>query len=245
MLMIIIAVVSFIASFIFALGGLGSAVALIPILVFLGIPFGIARSVGLFTNFISTFSATYHNFKKEVLNLKASIPLAVASFVLSPIGVYLSTKTDERIVGIVFTVFLFFAGVMTYVPKKRGSKIKTHISLPVSTGIGAFAGFLSGFLGIGGGGIISPLLMVYGLDPKVVVYITPFIVTFSSLIGFLTNLSLGSVDWVVTLSASIPAIFGGYLGAYVSHHRLSSKHIKWILGLIFIGLGVRFLMKFV
>jgi uncharacterized membrane protein YfcA len=86
--------------------------------------------------------------------------------------------------------------------------------------------------------------MVYGVDPKAVVYITPFVVTFSSLIGFLTNLSFGGVDWMVALFASIPAIFGGYLGAYVSHHHLSSKHVKWILGLIFMGLEIKFMMKF-
>ncbi len=239
----VIAVSSFIASFIFALGGLGSAVVLIPILVFLGIPFSTARPVGLFTNFISTFSATYHNFKKKTLNLKASIPLAVSSFALSPVGVYFSHKSSPKITGIVFTAFLFFAGVMTYIPKK-GKGFKKTLSLPFSISVGSFAGFLSGFLGVGGGGIISPFLIVYGLDPKMVVYITPFVVTFSSLIGFLTNIGFGAVNWTITLSAAIPAIAGGYLGAYISHHHLSSKHVKWILGLIFFGLGVKFLLKF-
>ncbi len=239
----IIALSSLIASFIFALGGLGSAVVLIPILVFLGIPFSTARPVGLFTNFISTFSATYHNFKKEVLNLRASVPLAVSSFALSPVGVYFSHRSNPKITGIVFTAFLFFAGVMTYIPKK-GKGFKKRVSLPFSMFVGSFAGFLSGFLGVGGGGIISPLLIVYGLDPKLVVYITPFVVTLSSMIGFLTNMGFGAVNWIITLSAAIPAIVGGYLGAYVSHHHLSSKHIKWILGLIFFALGVKFLMKF-
>jgi uncharacterized membrane protein YfcA len=86
------------------------------------------------------------------LNLKASVPLAIASFVLSPFGAYFSTKADERIVGIIFTVSLFFAGIMTYVPKKKVSRIRAHISVPVSTGIGVLAGFLSGFLELGGGG---------------------------------------------------------------------------------------------
>ena len=43
-----LAPISFIAAFIFSLGGIGAAIILIPILISFGIPIGIAKPVGLF-----------------------------------------------------------------------------------------------------------------------------------------------------------------------------------------------------
>ena len=59
----LIGIISFIAAFVFSLGGVGAAIILIPILVSFGIPIGIAKPVGLFYNTIS-----------PVCELKTAIP---------------------------------------------------------------------------------------------------------------------------------------------------------------------------
>ena len=238
-----IGLISFIASFIFALGGIGAAVVLIPILVFLGVPFSVARPAGLFTNFLSTSAASYHNLKKGLVDFRIAIPLIVASVVFSPLGAYSSHLVPERIVGIVFTLFLFFAGLMVYIPKKKAFEERSSLLYP--TFVGALAGFLSGFLGVGGGGIMSPLLIIAGYNPKKVVAITPFAVLFSSFTGFLAYWKMGSVDWNITLWMAVPAIFAGYLGAYITNRYLSPQQVKKLLGIIFFILGIKFLLKFI
>jgi len=239
----VIGAVSFVTSFVFALGGLGSAVILIPILVFLGVPFSVARPAGLFTNFVSTSSATLHNLRKGIVDFGLAVPIVLSSVVMSPIGAYSSNLVPERVVGIVFTLFLFFAGIMVYVPKEEVFKERRGVAYPVF--VGALSGFLSGFLGIGGGGLISPLLIVAGYNPKKVAAVTPFAVLFSSITGFLAYWKLGRVDWSVTLWASVPAAFAGYLGALITHRYLKPSHVKRILGIIFFLLGIKFLLKFV
>jgi len=235
--------VSFLTSFVFALGGIGSAVVLIPVLVFLGIPFSIARPTGLFTNFCSMTSATVHNFRKGLIDFKLAVPIVLSSVVASPFGAYASHLFSERIVGIAFTLFLFFAGTMVYVPKKEVFEEKGSLAFPVF--VGALAGFASGFLGVGGGGIVSPLLIVAGYNPKKIAAATPFIVLFSSFTGFLAYWKLGSVDWSIILWASVPAVVAGYLGALVTHRYLKPNQVKKILGSIFFILAVKFLLKFV
>jgi uncharacterized membrane protein YfcA len=237
-----IALVSFITSFLFALGGLGSAVALIPILVFLGVPFNLARPTGLFTNFFSTFSATVHNLKERLIDFKMAFPIIAFSIITAPIGAYASHFVPEKIVAIAFTCFLFFAGTMVYMPKREVFKEKNPILISSLTG--GLAGFVSGFLGVGGGGIISPLLIAFGFNPKKVAPVTAFSVLFSSFIAFITYAKLGSVDWSITLSAAIPAGVAGYLAAYVGHKLLNPKQIKRILGMLFFILGIKFLLKF-
>ena len=235
------AVVSFLLSFLFALGGLGSAVALIPVLVFLGVPFSVARSAGLFTNFVTTLSASIHNLKEGLIDFRLAIPVLISAFVSAPAGAYASTVIPERVVGLAFTIFLFFAGFMVYTPKKELFRVRSSL-YPFFVGL--ISGFLSGLLGVGGGGIISPLLIIAGYNPKRVVPVTAFVVVFSSLSAFLAYLKLGKVDWGLTLAVALPSAFSGYLGALVTHRYLSSSQVKKLLGLVFIILGVKFLTKF-
>ena len=239
---IMIALVAFITAFVFGLGGLGSAVALIPILVFLGVPFPIARSAGLFTNFVSTTSITLHNIGHRKINFRLALPVVLSSIIFSPIGAYVSFIVPERIVGMAFTIFLFFAGTVVFLPKRKSKRKEVSLLYPLFVGV--LAGFLSGLLGIGGGGLISPMLILYGIDPKVVTTVTAFSVIFSSFTSFLAYWKLGGVDWVVTLSTAIPAVFAGYSAGYVTHRHLTPSQVKKILGLIFYVLGVRFAMKF-
>ncbi len=236
-----VSLASFLLSFLFSLGGLGSAVALIPVLVFLGVPFSLARPAGLFTNFITTLSASLHNLKEGLIDFKLALPLLISAFLFAPIGTYASTVMSERVVGIAFTLFLFFAGVMVYTPKRELFKVESPL-YPIL--VGSLSGFISGLLGIGGGGLISPLLIIAGYNPKRVVPVTAFVVVFSSLSAFLTYFKLGRVDWAVTLAAALPAAFAGYLGALVTHKYLSPSQVKRLLGVVFIILGVKFLTKF-
>jgi len=237
-----IATLSFLTSFIFGLGGLGSAVVLIPILVFLGVPFSLARPAGLFTNFVSTFSATAHNLKKNLIDFKLTFPIVITSILTAPVGAYYSHLVPEKVAGIAFTTFLFFAGLMVYIPKKGIFRENPSITLPLFTG--GLAGFVSGFLGVGGGGLISPILIVTGFNPKKVAAVTAFTVPFSSIIGFFAYWKMGSVSWTITFSSAVPAAFAGYLAAYIGHKYLKPQHIKKILGIIFFLLGIKFLMRF-
>ncbi len=240
---LIVSVVAFVTAFVFGLGGLGSAVALIPILVFLGVPFPIARSTGLFTNFISTASITAHNIGHRRINLKLAVPVVLTSVLFSPVGAYVSFLVPERVVGMAFTGFLFFAGTMVFIPK-NGMEKKNECSPLYPLFVGALAGFLSGLLGIGGGGLISPMLILYGIDPKVVTTVTAFAVPFSSFTSFLAYWKLGGVDWTITLATAIPAVFAGYSAGYVTHRHLTPSQVKKILGVIFYILGAKFAMKF-
>ncbi len=244
MLLSEIGVISFITSFIFVLGGLGSAVALIPILVFLGVPFPVARSTGLFVNVLSTSSASYYNIKKKLINFKFGIPLVVFAFLFAPIGAYLSKIIPEVYVGLFFGIFLLFAGAMAIIPKKR-EKYREHMGITIPMAVGATGGLISGLLGVGGGGFMSPVLFLLGYNPIDVAFTVAFTVPFSSLAGFLVYWKLGYVNWLVLLWTAIPAILGGYAGNAFVHKKLNDKQVKIILGMIFLLLGVKVLFKYI
>ena len=64
--MIEIFFISLILSSLFAIGGMGSAIALIPVLHFIGIEFNFAKVIGLFVNTATTITSTIINIKRKV-----------------------------------------------------------------------------------------------------------------------------------------------------------------------------------
>ena len=241
--MIIIALISFVVPFVFALCGLGSAIALIPILVFLGVPFPYARSAGLFVNAVTTISVTLRNVQSGEFEPKIALPIVLSSVIFSPIGAYASLSIPNKVVGLTFTLFLFSVAFTTIFPMK---KFRENEKLPIAVliGIGALAGFVSGLLGVGGGGVILPLLITFGLNPRIAITVTPLSVPFSSITSFITYAKLGGVDWNVVLCSAIPASIAGYTAGIVQK-RLRTKTIRKILAVVLMVVAVRFALKFI
>jgi len=235
-----LALISFLAAFIFSLGGVGAAIILIPIMDAFGIPISIAKPVGLFYNTISLAGASANNIKNNRLDFKLGIPLIIFSFIFASVGAYLSQYIPSRIVLIMFVGFLLFSSCMFLFFKKKDETIfREDIPYFPLALIGAFAGLLSGILGIGGGGIISPLLLVMGFNPKKITTLTAFVVPFSSLSGFLTYWSIGSVDWKLIAITAIAGILGATIGTSIMQKKLNPKTVKKILAIILIIIAIK------
>ncbi len=242
----IIFIISFIAAFIFSLGGVGAAIILIPVLVSLGIPVNIAKPVGLFYNTVSLTGASINNIKNKRLDFKAGIPIIIASFLFAIAGAYITRYIPDRIILILFTAFLLFSGFMFLLHKKRDvEKYRDDVPVVKLGFIGAFAGLLSGMLGIGGGGIISPLMLMAGFNPKKITAITAFVVPFSSFSGFLTYWAMGNIDWKILLIASVAGVAGATLGTVFMQKRLNSQTVKKILAVILLLMAVKLIFKII
>jgi uncharacterized membrane protein YfcA len=240
----LLAGISFIAAFIFALGGVGAAIIMIPILVSFGIPIDIAKPVGLFYNTISLTGASISNIRQKKLDFRIGIPIIIFSFLFASVGAYLSKFVSKEFVLWLFIAFLVFSGGMfLFFKGKKSDTYREDRPYLALSGIGAFAGLLSGLLGIGGGGIISPLMLMLGFNPKKTAAITAFVVPFSSFSGFLTYWAIGKVDWNLLLWVSIAGFFGATLGTIVMQKKLNPKTVKKILALILLAMAVKMILK--
>ncbi len=240
-LTIVIACISFVLSFIFALGGVGSALVLIPSLTWLGIPFNLARPTGLFVNCLSMLGATYSNIKAKRLDFKLGLPIIVSSILLAPVGAWAGHYLSTRVIFFVFIGFLLFSGCMMLFFKRSKYKDQYREDRPVIGPllVGVVAGFFSGLLGVGGGGIISPLMILQGFNPKKVATVTAFAVPFSSFSAFMAYLAMGSVSIKILIFAGLAAWAGGYLGTRVMHHRMRPESVKKMLGCVLILMALK------
>ena len=121
--------------------------------------------------------------------------------------------------------FLFF--------KNTESKDLKEPDITLSLIIGAVIGFLSGMIGIGGGIILSPvLLLLKWTDQKQTAAISALFIFVNSVAGLFGQLTKGihfSVDMVLYVAV---AFTGGMLGAYLGALRFPQTILKNVLGCV-------------
>ncbi|MGB7970343.1 MAG: sulfite exporter TauE/SafE family protein [Candidatus Deferrimicrobiaceae bacterium] len=245
--MFITVVLAFALSFLFALGGIGSAIALVPVLHWLGVPFAAAKPTGLMVNTLSMTGASYSNIRNRRLDFRMGLPIIITSAILAPVGAWCTTIIPRSAVLVVFIGFLVFSGSMLLFFRngKFAEQYRDDHPIAGTAATGAAAGFLSGLLGVGGGGLISPLLIFMGFNPKKVAAITAFAVPFSSFIGFVAYAMMGTVQWQVLIAASLAAYGGGFLGTGFMQGRLAPGTVKKLLGVVLFGLAAKMIVGLV
>jgi uncharacterized membrane protein YfcA len=158
-------------------------------------------------------------------------PLAIASVPMAFIGglMHIETSVYKFILGILLMIavfrFLFFSKTQS-VPLR-----KPHIAFALL--IGAVIGFLSGLIGIGGGIILSPILLLLNWsDMKQTAAISALFIFVNSLSGLMGQLFTGIYFSPDMLNYVIIAFAGGLVGAYVGSLRLRSAALKNVLALV-------------
>jgi uncharacterized membrane protein YfcA len=120
---------------------------------------------------------------------------------------------------------------------KEKNEIKA-INLRLALAFGALIGFLSGLLGIGGGIILSPVLLLFGwATMKQTAAVSALFILVNSISGLFGFVSQGG-----TLPASssvlIGVVFiGGLLGAYYGSAKFNSKTLRYVLSVV-IGIAI-------
>jgi uncharacterized membrane protein YfcA len=130
---------------------------------------------------------------------------------------------------------------MMFGKKKALVKVQSRAVLFL---IGAIVGFLAGLLGVGGGNILIPLLILLGFEPKKVAITVSFVVPFSALGSFFTYASYTPLDFKLLGIVSLCAIIGGYVGNYLMHFKLEQKHIKKLMAIILYFLAFKLLYHY-
>lgn len=84
--------------------------------------------------------------------------------------------------------------------------------------VGIFIGTMSGFLGIGGGMILVPILLVLGFEIKDAIGISIIQMVFSSMYGSYLNYKKGSLIIGEGIFVGFGGFLGGYIGGYVTEY---------------------------
>lgn len=225
----------------FSMGGVGSAIALVPTFSMMGLPLNLAKAIGLFINSASTITASFMNFFRGVLDIKFALPLIISILIATPIGAYSSQYIQKEIVEWILVAFLLISATLL-IFSKRESKV-VYDKAWILYLIGGGVGLISGTIGVGGGALIMPLLILLGFDAKKAAYAVSFIIPFSSLGAFVTYLSFVHMDWILLGVVTVAAILGGFLGDFVMHYRLNATQVKKLIAVVLLLLAAKMIYK--
>ncbi|MFO1039929.1 MAG: sulfite exporter TauE/SafE family protein [Geminicoccaceae bacterium] len=108
------------------------------------------------------------------------------------------------------------------------------VDLYLLLGLGAAVGFMSGLFGVGGGFLMTPLLILMGIPPPVAVGSQAAQILASSVSGVLAHLRRRTVDfrmgWVLTAGGLVGSVLGVWLFAWL--RRLG--HIDLVINVTYV-----------
>jgi len=216
------------------IAGVGAAFILIPVFITMGIDVHEAMAVALLLNSIAMIFASYRFARKKLILWKTAVPIIIVATALSPVGAYVSQGLDRDLLLWMFVAFLLFAAGMMlfYRSKPKETQASFWKFIVYGVGIGAFAGFLGGLLGVGGGNFIVPVLVWLGFNPKKASATTAFIVIFSSFSGFLGHATLGHIDVPLLAWTGVGSAGGALIGSWLMTDKLKRNQVKLIIGVV-------------
>jgi len=88
------------------------------------------------------------------------------------------------------------------------------ISIPLLLGLGGIVGFLSGLFGVGGGFLLTPLLIMIGIPPTIAAASDSNQIVAASSSGTYAHARAGTVDFKMGLLLLLGGIAGGSVGVY-------------------------------
>ena len=122
----------------------------------------------------------------------------------------------------------------------RTSTRRRHRSVAILTVVvcGAAVGFLTGFLGVGGGFVVLPVLvLVLRMPVSRAVATSLLVILINSAVALLSRSGDLSLDWRVVVPFAVAAIAGTLLGTRVAH-RLSGTALTRIFAALLLLVGV-------
>ena len=102
--------------------------------------------------------------------------------------------------------------------------------------VGVCIGSISGFFGVGGGIILTPVLLLLGFKIKVAIGISIIQMVFSSTFGSYLNVKKGTLILGEGIFIGLGGFLGGYLGGYVTDYISDALLQYTFLGLLIFAL---------
>ena len=220
-------------AFLYASVGHGGASGYLALMAIFSISPDVMKPTALMLNLFVSMTSFIQFYRGKHFRWQIFLPLALASVPTAFLGGLVSVDAViyKKILGLLLLLpivrFLFFRNIRTEELKPSDWKI--------SVLIGAAIGFLSGLIGIGGGIILSPiLLLLKWTDQKQTAAISALFIFVNSMSGLAGQFTKG-ISFSPDMYAYVGIAFvGGLLGAYFGAIRFQQSVIKYLLAVVLI-----------
>ena len=227
------------------LGG-GGSILTVPVFVYV-LGYGVKESVAMslvVVGLTSLFGAFGH-FRAGNVHLRTALFFAPAS-ILGAFGgaeaaMHVTASLQLAIFGVVMllaSAFMFFGQAVIARAQAAGRR-----SLPTISLLGAGVGFLTGLVGVGGGFLYVPaLVLLGGLQMKEAVGTSLVLITLSCISSFLRYLGRIPMDWPAMAVFTALAFVGVVIGTATAK-RVSQAGLRRAFAVFLVAMGAFVLIK--
>ena len=231
----------FCVAFLYASVGHGGASGYLALMAIFSIAPDVMKPTALLLNLFVSLTSFIQFYRGGYFRMKLFLPFALASVPFAFIGGMISIDASmyKQVLGWLLLLpvirFFFFNNVEV-------KEQKDH-SLIIALAIGAVIGFLSGLIGIGGGIILSPvLLLLHWADMKQTAAISALFIFVNSLSGLAGQFTKGIHFTTDMYLYVLIAFTGGLAGAYCGAARLKQGMLKYMLATVLLIAAVKLLV---
>lgn len=222
----------FTVAFLYAAVGHGGASGYLALMALFGFSTAVMKPTALLLNLMVSLVAFISFFKAKHFKQSLLWPLILGSIPFTYLGsvIHITDLFYKQLLGVVLLIAVWRL-LFTKAAEPEYTNAKWYwLSLA-----GALIGLVSGMIGMGGGILLSPLLLLMGWSgQKQTAAVTAIFIFLNSAVGMLVQFNkgfqLGSQIGVIIVFVGLGGIFGAYLGAT----RFRSIYMKYILSLVLV-----------
>tara|TARA_Y100000385_G_scaffold93763_1_gene96866 strand:+ start:32 stop:775 length:744 start_codon:yes stop_codon:yes gene_type:complete len=218
-------------SLLYASVGHGGASGYLALMALFSFSTEIMKPTALLLNLCVAGIAFYHFYKSGNFKIKLFYPFAISSVPCAFAGSMLEIDPSlyKKILGVLLLVAIL---KMLNIIKNKNT-ISQETKLWQGILIGGVIGFFSGLIGIGGGIILTPLILLFNWgNMKEAAAVSALFIWVNSGAGFIGHLSGGFLIQQEMFILVIVALIGGFLGSFYGSKKLNNTSLRYILAFV-------------
>jgi uncharacterized membrane protein YfcA len=263
--------IGFSAGILSGMFGIGGGIIMVPAVLGAGIvasgDFNVATACSLFAIIFLSPTGSFVHLKANHLNVRYGLVLGLSGVAGGVIGSVVSSPLPSNWLEGGFAVFAIFMGVQMALKNGRGngnsgpgggkpctpdedrqesSECRTPNPYPYLVVLGLGAGVLAGFMGVGGGLIIVPVLVMLGVGIHVAVGTSLMAIIFTAGASVATKAAMLPTLWPVLLAVAIPLAVGGSIAAWIGAgiaERTGSKKLSRYFSVLLFSISAYMLLR--
>jgi uncharacterized membrane protein YfcA len=235
---IIFYILLFIVAFLYSSVGHGGASGYLALMALFTILPAVSRQTALILNIFVSFIAFIQYYRSNNFNLKLFLPFALTSIPAAFAGGLISL--DAELYKKILAVLLLIPAIKLLSEDRKNESIIKKQNIALSLIIGMIIGFISGIIGIGGGILLSPIILMLGWgNLKQTAAVSALFIFVNSIAGISGVAAKGfNLSGNIVLMVAV-ALAGGILGSYLGARKFNNYTLKLVLAIVLIIASVK------
>lgn len=242
---IIIVALLFIVAMLYASVGHGGASGYIAVLALFGTQASVMKCSSLILNIFVSAIAFFQFYRAGHFKWNLFVFFALTSIPCAYVGSTfpIDDNTYKRILGICLLFPILRLTDVFRSNKPNEIAIYGNNEIALSLAIGGGIGFVSGMLGIGGGILLSPIILMLGwAGMKQTAAVSALFILVNSLSGLAGLYQKGIIFDQRAYFWLASAVVGGFVGSYFGSAHLDNKILKYILSAVLVIAGLKLIL---